>query len=55
MTQNSRKTHKHTRISTNWGEEYSYYERNVQLKKAHELMDHHDGKAGGRRKCLNSI
>ena len=39
------KTHKQTRISTNWGEEYTYYERNKQLAKARRLMEeHHRGR-----------
>ncbi len=41
MIKGSRNTHKHTRISPTWGEEYSYYERYTQLKKAHDLMDKH--------------
>ena len=41
MTQTNGKTHKHTRVSPEWGEEYSYFERRVQKRKAHELSEHH--------------
>lgn len=34
-------THKHTRISPNWGEEYTYYERNKQLAKAQRMAEEH--------------
>ena len=46
MIQSNGKTHKHTRISPEWGEEYSYFERRVQKQKAHELLEahHHAGR-----------
>lgn len=51
MTSTSKKTHKHTRISLEWGEEYSYYERNAQLRKAQDLIEHpHHKHHEGRRK-----
>ena len=48
MKQTNRKTHRHTRLNLMWGEEYSYYERNRQLAKAHKLMEehHHERKPG---------
>ena len=56
MAQMNSKSHKHTRKSLEWGEDYSYYERNVQLKKAHDLMEGHHAQMGrGRRKCLISM
>lgn len=45
MTQSVRKTHKRTRTSQEWGTEYSYFERERQLIKAHWLMvEHHRGR-----------
>ena len=41
MTENHSSTHKHTRTSQEWGEEYSYFERRVQKQKAHELLEAH--------------
>ena len=41
MTEIHGSTHKHTRISPEWGEEYSYFERRVQKQKARELSEGH--------------
>jgi hypothetical protein len=49
MAQGNRKTHKNTRTSPEWGEEYSYYERNKQMAKAHRLMgEHRHGRRPGK-------
>lgn len=43
MSSCSSKTHK-KRISAEWGVEYGYFERRVQLAKAHDLTkEHHKG------------
>lgn len=54
MTEIHGSTHKHTRISPEWGTEYSYFDRNIQLKKAKALMaGHRTGRHRGETKCLN--
>ena len=51
MTENHSNTHKHTRISQNWGTEYSYFDRSIQLKRAKAIMAGHrsDRHNGGKR------
>lgn len=41
MTEIHGSTHKHTRISQEWGTEYSYFDRNIQLKRAKALTAGH--------------
>lgn len=41
MTEHICNTHKHTRISQNWGTEYSYFDRSKQLERAKALTAGH--------------
>lgn len=54
MTEHICNTHKHTRISQNWGTEYSYFDRSIQLKRAKALTaGRRIGRDKGGTKCLN--
>jgi len=55
MAQDNRKTHKHTRTSPEWGEEYSYYERNRQMAKAHRLMEYKEENMNDTWRMDNSL
>lgn len=48
MTETICSTHKRTRISQNWGTEYSYFDRSIQLKRAKALaVGHRSGRHRG--------
>jgi hypothetical protein len=54
MTENHNNIHKHNRTSQEWDEEYSYFDRSIQLKRAKALMTgRRTGRDKGGTKCLN--